>query len=320
MRYLKRVLLALLPAAVILLLWTQRYDVVDWFRLRGYEAPARIAALADQATMTETGRRLFYVNHPELNDKVAFNDNCTISEQSIVLGCYINNTGIFLFDVQDERLAGVHEVTAAHEMLHAAYDRLSWGDRRRINQLTAEVFASLQDDRIKASIEAYRQRDSSVVPNELHSILGTEVASLPSELEDYYSRYFRDRQAVVRFSKQYEAAFSERQAKVDAYDQQLADLRAQIDSLEASLNRQGNDLESERAHLDQLLAQQRYPEYNASVPGFNAHVRSYNSDVAKVRSLIEQFNQIVITRNTIAVEENELARAIDSRPETLPTE
>ena len=107
------------------LAWFMRQDIYDWYRLRGYQAPSQVAKLATETTMNSDSRRLFYVYRPQLNDRVAFNQNCTHDEQTIVLGCYVSNVGIYLFDIHDPRLEGVEQVTAAHELLHAAYDRLN---------------------------------------------------------------------------------------------------------------------------------------------------------------------------------------------------
>ena len=291
----------------------QRQVIYDWWRLRDYEPPARIVALADAATMTDYGRKLFYVHRPELNDKAAFSANCQGIEQSIILGCYISRTGIYLFDVKDPRLAGVEEVTAAHEMLHAAYDRLGGEERQRIDQQLAAAFAKLDDERIIKTMVAYRQRDPSIVPNELHSIMATEVRDLPAELENYYKRYFTDRLKVVAFSEQYEQAFTERKNQVARYDTQLAELKQQIAAAEQALSGQVEAIRRERARLDALLESDQTEQYNAAVPGFNAQIRQYNSLIATAQNLIEQFNQIVAARNAVAVEQQELVEALDSR-------
>lgn len=307
-------LVFLLGIGMLAIGWMQRYEIYDWWRLQDYVPPAEIVQLADETTATDYGRRLFYVHRPQLNDEISFRQNCTVTEASIVLGCYVSSEGIYLFNVQDERLAGVKQVTAAHEMLHAAYDRLGVRERRLIDGLTQQVFSQLSDERIKQSVEAYRQRDPGVVPNELHSILATEVAELPAELESHYSRYFSNRQKIVQYSQAYEAAFQERRDQVAAYDQELEQLKAQIDRATAELDSREASLRAGRAQLDSLLGARRYEEYNAAVPGFNAQVRSYNSLVASTQQLIGRYNSIVEARNSIALEENELIKAIDSRP------
>src|SRR3990167_5207236 len=83
--------------------WSYRTDIYDNWRLRGYTPPAEIARLADVTTMNDKSRKLFYVYRPSLDDKAAFNTNCTNAEQTIVLGCYVQNDGIYLYNVTDER-------------------------------------------------------------------------------------------------------------------------------------------------------------------------------------------------------------------------
>ncbi len=102
---------------------TKRDAIYDWWRLHDYAPPAAAVQFADDTTMTAKARTLFYINHPKLEQSVAFNGECpNNSEKAIVLGCYHpNQNGIFLFMVNDKTLSGVEQVTAAHEMLHAAY-------------------------------------------------------------------------------------------------------------------------------------------------------------------------------------------------------
>jgi DNA repair exonuclease SbcCD ATPase subunit len=310
--------------AVILLLaapvyvWAERQDIYDFWRLRNYQAPAEIAQLADQTSMTDYARKIFYVMHPALSQKEEFNDHCRKNEQTIVLGCHVSADGIYLLKVDDPRLTGVLQVTAAHEMLHEAYDRLNARQRADIDKMVDEAYSKINEERLNKTVELYRQQDATVVPNELHAILGTEYRNLTPELEEYYTKYFNDRTAVVTFSEQYEDVFEQRRNAVNQYDAQLSALRSQIDSMQAGLAGQQDDLDARRAQLDSLLRAGRTNEYNASVPGFNEAVRAYNESVAELRALVTQFNEIVEARNAIASEEAELVEAIDSRvqPET----
>lgn len=291
---------------------THAQDIHDWWRLKNYDPPQRIVELADDTTMTTPGRRLFYINHPDLGDKPTFREHCPTTEKSIVLGCYIGNQGIFLLDVKDSRLAGVIEVTSAHEMLHAAYERLDNSERERIDRLTSEFFEGLDNQRIKDTVENYRQRDASVVPNELHSILGTEVRNLSPELENYYSRYFKDRQKVVGYSEQYEQTFIELRQQVGDYDARLMDLKVQIESAQSEINELNQALQSERAELDRLLSSGDREGYNDRVPGYNQKVVEYNGLINNARQLISTYNSLVEKRNDLAEAEQELIDKIDS--------
>ncbi|MDB5186208.1 MAG: hypothetical protein JWL85_731 [Candidatus Saccharibacteria bacterium] len=322
MRLQKQIASWLLTLGLLVLpfiVWSQRQDVFDWWRLRNYAPPAEIQKLADQTTMNDYSRRLFYVYHPELDDKQSFNGHCKDSESSIVLGCYVSNTGIYIYNVQDPRLSGVQEVTAAHEMLHAAYDRLPSNERAKLDKQLVDYFNSLNSERLKKTIEAYRKKDPNVVPNELHSILGTEVRTLPPELEQYYKRYFNDRASIVTFSEKYEQAFTEIKSRVEKYDAELAALKSRIESLQKELDDEHTQLTNERSRLNVLLETNRTEEYNAGVPGYNAMVQQYNTNVVTAQNLIDRFNRLVSERNALALEENELVKAIDSRPTTIQT-
>src|SRR5438045_4204235 len=108
-----------------LFVYLERQNVYDWWRLRNYVVPSNVAALADDTTMDPLARKIFYVAHPALQERDTFRANCTVDEKTIVLGCYRSGIGIFVYDVNDPRLNGILQVTAAHEMLHAAYERLN---------------------------------------------------------------------------------------------------------------------------------------------------------------------------------------------------
>jgi hypothetical protein len=304
-------LLAIFSWAVLLLVpvvavvgWTQRQDIEDWYRLRDYQPPAEVAKLATDTTMTDDGRKLFYVYRPQLEGRETFSANCVHGEQTIVLGCYVSQTGIYLFDVDDPRLEGVEQVTAVHEMLHVAYERLSAAERERVDGLTKQAFAAMTDSRIKKTIENYRDRDPSVVPNELHSILATEVRDLPDELEQYYQQYFANRQQIVAFSEGYESILTARRTRASTLEAQITGLKNDIDQRERAL-----------ADLQAGLARDRSgvatPE---QADAYNARVRSYNQQIGAFNALIESYNQLIEEYKQNALEAEELFEAIDSRP------
>lgn len=307
--------LSLIVASVLGILFRQ--NIYDWYRLNNYQAPVQVAQLAADVTMNEGSKRLFYVQHPEIEDKTVFRNFCSIYEQTIVLGCYSQGKGIFILKVDDPRLQGVEQVTAAHEFLHAAYDRLSSKERRKINGLLESVYRSIADSRIKKTVESYRSKDASVVPNELHSILGTEYRNLPAELENYYKRYFNDRAKIVGYSENYEEAFNEIKTKVESYDAQLGQLKSQIDQLKTDLALQAQAIQQERQHLDSLLSQKDYEAYNAGVDPFNQKIQQYNVQVVNTQSLIQRYNQLVEEQKALIVQAQELYQAIDTRVPTL---
>ncbi len=298
--------------------------IEDWLRLRNYNPPAEIAAIAQTDTMTDDAKHIFYVTHPDLvDDAGSFRQACPSFEQTIVLGCYHSgfSSAIYIYDVQDTRLNGVVEVTAAHEMLHAAYDRLSQDEKNRINGLLNNFYANnLDDKRVLETIDAYKQTEPNELLNEMHSIFATEIGSLTSELEAYYQRYFGNRSAVVAFAGKYADEFASRIATIKDYEQQLAALKAKIDSQEQALNSQLKQLEADRRRLDSLRASGQIDEYNAAVPAFNAAVNDYNAGVAELRSDIVRYNQIVAAHNALAAELSSLYESLDTslKPQSTP--
>ncbi len=311
--------LASVFAAVGLIGWAawNFQAVLDFIRLYGYQAPPAIVKLADDTTMVPSARNIFYVNHPTLADRSSFGRYCSNhGEQTIVLGCYHGiDRGIYLFDVTDERLHGIEEVTAAHEMLHAAYDRLGRSEKKRINEQLQQFYETkVQDPRLKETIAAYNKSEPKDVVNEMHSILATEVAELTPELEAYYRRYFNDRMKVVAFASRYQQEFTARRERVDQYDARLAGLRATMDANRTALNRQESEIQALRDRLDQLRASGNIQEYNAAVPVFNNQVSRYNQLIATTRSQINEYNRLVAERNVLALEVKELAESINSQP------
>ena len=291
-------------------------EIRDWWVLRGYVPSARVEKIGTETTMTDYARNLFYVHNPQIEPSNKFNLDCTIAEASIVLGCY-NGTGIFIYEVTDARLAGVQEVTAAHEMLHAGYDRLSDKERERVDILTAREMAKITDERLRTVIASYRSRDANIVPNELHSILGTEVRNIDPELETYYKKYFTNRSAVVALSEKYEQVFTDSKAKVERYDAELALIKSQVDILEKDLDIRADDLAIDKAELDRLAKTNRVSEYNNKVPSYNQNVNSYNLDLERYKGLIDEYNGKVVERNSLTVEQNSLIKSLDSKAQEL---
>jgi hypothetical protein len=294
----------------------QRNAIYDAARLHGYNPPVAIADLAKQDTMTDKARRLFYVNHPQLiSNSDTFRADCTVTEQTIVLGCYHpTQQGIFVYSVTDTRLAGIIEVTSAHEMLHAAYDRLSSSDKKNINKLLNDYYNNdLHDQRILDTIDAYKKSEPKDVVNEMHSIFGTEVGSLPTALENYYGQYFSDRLRVVAFSQKYESEFTSRSAKANQFEKQINDLKTKINTEESDLKAQLAKINAEQARLDSLKASNQIQQYNEAVGGYNRSIDAYNTGVAQYKHDVANYNSLIEQYNAIAGELKQLYGAIDTR-------
>ncbi|KZX19822.1 hypothetical protein [Rathayibacter tanaceti] len=215
-----------------------------------------IAGFAERTGMSQRGRALYYASSPSVEPTTGFNDRCGYgASDDIVLGCY-TGTDIFISDVSNPDLDGVRDVTAAHEMLHAAWVRLDSAEQAALGAELEAVYATLpQDGPIAERLELYRTGGLGERVNELHSILGTEVADLPPALEQHYAEFFDDRSAVVALNARYEAVFTGLENRID-------DLVARIESAYTDLT----------ARVDANNAE--YDALNVEIDAFNARADS----------------------------------------------
>ncbi len=320
-RHYSGIISLLLVVGLACLLYLNYQNILDWWRLRGYIEPAIVSQLSSQDTMTAYANRIFKVNHPSLETKATFNKNCPNNggEKTIVLGCYHSNQGgIFVQNIVDPRLNGVMQVTSAHEMLHAAYDRLSGNERTKVDAMLLDFYNhDLHDQRLLSTIASYKKTEPSSVVNEMHSVFGTEVANLPDPLEKYYSRYFTNRKQVAKFAAQYQSEFTSRENAIAEEDSNLNNLKAQIDTLESDLTTRLSNINSIQSQLLSLKNNGSIAAYNSEVPTYNQLVNSYNGEVDQVKTLVVNYNALVNTRNSTELTENQLYQELSNNPTTI---
>ena len=265
---------------------------VVWISLHGQRLADQIAVwnfsptdvletYVDRSTMTELGEFLFYASSPGVNSKESFDEICSSDEEGIgTLGCYLPATGaIHLYDITDERLDGMEEVIAAHEMLHAAWARMGDDELAAIGPLLEEqAQLSEADPEFAARMEFYARSEPGERLNELHSILGTEVAELDARLEKHYADLFSDRQALVALHAVSNQVF------VDI-EKQAADLVAQLDALAA-------DIETDYATYTA-----GYDQFDVDVQSFNA--RATSGDFDSQRQFDREYDALVQRRDDL---------------------
>lgn len=248
---------------------TNQQRISDQFTVWQFEPSSSLRAYVTSADMTDEGKFLFYASQPEIQENPEFNDTCSNVEENFgVLGCYFpSSKSIFLFDVTDERLAGIEEVVAAHEMLHAAWDRLSASERSRLTPLLEAEAARMKDDpEFATTLEFYAKTEPGERSNELHSIIGTEFTDLSPELEAHYATYFADRATVVALHEKSNAVFTEQLDASKKLVEQLDALRGTIDA--------------------------DYATYNSGYDSLNSNIDSFNSRADRGDfATLDQFNR-----------------------------
>lgn len=288
----------LLSAALIagsLWLWLERQYVVDLIQYSQYRPTPAIETIADKAQLTDNARFTFYATRPAVESSDAFNRHCERKEaNSPILGCYVASR-IFIFDVTDSRLEGIKTVTAAHELLHAEYDRMSSAEKERLKPLLQTAYDKLATDDLEARMKYYEKTEPGEEFNELHSILGTEFSSLGPELNAHYAQYFTNRQAIVELQQKVESAFT----SLSKEAKQLAD---QIEMLARKIN-------------------QATKQYNAGVEALNQDVQAFNARAAQpggftTESEFQTARQSLVNRST---ELNALRQQIQTDTVTYKT-
>lgn len=257
-----------------------RQMLLDQITVWQFRPSGEIAKLATDARMTDYARFLFYAAEPRLDGTQQFNDACRRQEEgSAILGCYAGGK-IVIYDVKDDRLDGVEEVTAAHEMLHVAYERLSSGERDRLTQELESVYEQKKDESLETRMDYYERTEPGQRANELHAILATEYLNLSPVLEDHYRKYFTDRAAVVRLHSQYSGRFS-----------QIADTTTQ---LRQDLERISSEIAIESA------------QYEASLKNLNAQITQFNARAE--RGEFRSQGQFEAERSQLVAESERLTR------------
>ncbi len=304
--------------AVALLVAAQNIQQIrDWWFLRSYEPPAEIELLAQNAFLSDKGKSYFYMSDPQINNKEEFNQNCTTQEKALILGCY-RAKQIFILQVDRQELDGIMEVTAAHEMLHAAYDRLPESRRVEIVSLLEEDFARIDDPIINDLIERYEERGGQEArEDELHSILPTQSSDLSDELEEYFGKYFEDRQSLVDLYDNYEQTFMSIKEDIESLQQEVEGFRREIERLEVAIESKIDELDEVESELEELLEEEDIEGFNELVPRQNQLSSSYNQLVDEYKSAIAVHNKAVEELNDTVILRTDLVNSLDSTYEPL---
>ena len=290
----------------------------DYYAAAQYTPSTRVKEMSGKLALTEEGRRLLYASHPQIETDKEFNKDCQSTERTAaMLGCYYKRK-IFIYDVQHAELEGAVEVTTAHEMLHAAYDRLNIFERTEVDAMLRQAYETVKDEPdIKALMEYYRKAQPGTDINELHSIIGATVSSVTPELEKYYARYFDDRATVVAMNTRYTAVFKQVEQRAEELSRQLkteeSSLSTDLSSYESDHMQLQTDIESfnQRASSGGFTSRQAFELARSSLTtrvstlearrsDINARIASYNSRVEELNALSVRAKELNQSINGVA--------------------
>ena len=309
----------LIPALVVLVVSAVAVfyapRLLDIVRAAQFQPSNQVASAEERLALSGRGTEIFYATAPAIEDKAQFNQSCQSTERTAaILGCYYKDR-IYLYDIQNKELDGTMEVTAAHEMLHAAYHRLNMFERPNVDKMIRAEYEKIKDDpTLKQVMQYYQKAEPGAELDELHSIIGTTIADLPDDLERYYATYFSDRAKVVALNESYNKVFSELSTKADELQQRIDAARPAI---QADLKAYETDLE--QLNLDIQSFNQRAAsggfgsraEFQAARTALVSRVDALNTRQQAINTRVDALNADITALNQIAIHVNQLNESIN---------
>jgi len=326
MRSHKSLLLAVINlciiACVVAVAILNRQYIIDKYNAWEFKPSPEIAQIANDVGLNENGRFYYFASRPELDFAKEFNGECRSREQgNAILGCY-KNQRIYIYNVNDERLNGLKEVTAAHEMLHAAYERLPESDKKAVNTLLEKEYRKNSDAEFSKRMDYYKRNQPGEEYNELHSIIGTEFADISPQLEDYYKRYFNNRSQVVALHSKYSDKFKELKRGSASLRKELENLSISINNASLKYNKDISNLNSE---INTFNSRAKNGDFSSQEDFLNERsyliksTRKLEQDRANINRYIGQYESKRIEYNKLVDESNSMYKAMDSTLAPAPS-
>lgn len=276
-----------------------------------YDAPSEIITIEDKLALTDKAKVIFRASKPALESRDEFNLHCDSHDRTVsVLGCYTTNQ-IFLYNVESAELNGVVESTAAHELLHAVWERLSPAEIAKLTPLIKQAY----DENQELLSEDLKTYDDAEQLEELHSRIGTEITKLPSELEAHYAKYFQNQDNIVAYYDQYIEPFRALSREMETIESELTSIAELIEQLEADYHSSADNLNFEiedfnncarqsgcfasdavfQNRRNELIAKQsilddQYQNLNSVIRDYNTKVNKYNDNILRNNTLEEAIN------------------------------
>ncbi|MBC7292445.1 MAG: hypothetical protein H5T83_14065 [Actinotalea sp.] len=192
---------------------------------------AEVAALAEEAFLSEEGRELFFRAEPEILAAAEFVGRCdgpTLRVRTGAVGCFTGSR-IIVYAPADARLRGFVVETVAHETLHAAWEVLDRGVQQELTALLEAELAQVPADRtIHEQLAASVGERPQSRPTELFAYVGTQVwrdGGLAAPLEEAYARFVTDRAALVAVHTGWRGMLDAMRADAEAAQNALLDRR-----------------------------------------------------------------------------------------------
>lgn len=309
-------LLLVTVTAAVALIW-YRQGIIDHVRAYQYQPSAAAADIREDLRLTDLGSLYYNASETVVEPAEAFNRDCRQHKETNnpILGCYVNQR-IYIFDITNDKLEGIEETTAAHELLHAAYERLDTDDRQALKEELMTVYQRVKTPELEQRMEYYRKSEPGQEMNELYAILGTEVDGLGHKLESHYAAFFKNRQRILGFYRTYSSVF-------DKVSSQLKQLEADINNRTKTTNAQikaynaaVSDHKDDVAAFNQRSARtggfESQAEFDAARASLVARQAELDQTRQRLLASIDTIEKLRVRYNELVEQYNELSKSINS--------
>ena len=294
------VIVSLLLVAFLVIAFANRGLIKDHFVAATFDASPEVETLTDNLNLTPAGERVFLASEPAIGGSEHFTAWCSgvvRSEESHVLGCF-KRDNIFLFNVTDPRLDGIVEVTAAHELLHAVFARMSPREQQKLAKELRDEYDRLVTDtpELAERMAVYESLSPTAYANELFAVLGTEEAPLNEHLEARYADWFNEREDIVSIHEQVFSVFVDLRARAAELSAELTSLKDSIEERSESYTASVAAYNSEAAEFKDRNKRFEFSDNIAEFDEIRWHLLDWHAELeeelASLRTDTDHYNEL----------------------------
>jgi len=233
------------------------------------------------------GRAIFLSNSPEFATADMLASVCPHDQEVLEFGCYLPGSHkIYILEVDDNMLQSIELTAIAHEMLHAAWDRLDLDDQQTVGDELTEFYDSKVSDTLTTDAEVYRKDSTVDFVNELHSLAGSEVdeSYMSDSLRNHYDQYFSNQYMSIDARTTFKQNIDTQVASLNARKKQLDTDNASLDDFKAQY------LDGIKAYMQQSLYYGDITTYNKNVDAYNNNLQIYKDRTAQYNTSVDSYN------------------------------
>lgn len=295
----------------------QQWAVQDWWKGLWFRPTEGVATIRDDLELTKSGQRILMATQPVLEGSEGFNTHCENMKTEVsLLGCYTEGK-IYVYEVTMAELVDSNKVTMAHELLHAAWARMSERERAEVTEMLRRVQEE-NAEWFEEELSAYAEEERL---EEVYTRAGTKLRELPEELEEHYGKVFQNRQKIVGYYENYQAPFRRLQDENESLKTQIFKVKDEIEREKADYLAQAEGLDAEVAEFNACANTtgcfRSEGEFQARRGELEARRQALGQTREALNAKIEENNARVEVYQRNQRELGELGEAMNSRVESV---